>query len=294
MPPTISAGTTPAAPSLSTSVVPDAIRTTPSAPRRNACGALTDSLVPMITPGHGAEQDVAGEAEVDVAADPVRRARGPEEDGRVKDVRADHPLRSEPEDRDQRDRDQRAAAGGGQADHEAGDDSRDDRRDDVAAVEVHRASLLDHVLEEERPQKRREADDQERAAEHAEHQFLEPFLAVLALEDLDHPDAEERRRHGPHGHPERDSEVDRLQLEVLEAADGLGDRRVEDVGADRGDRGDVEDQDEERRHQGCAAHAGHADEHANAEAECDDCWIHEGGALSSFPDRLRSKAACEG
>ena len=244
--------------------MPDAIRTTPRAPRRNACGALTDSLVPMITPGNGPEQDVACEAEVDVAADPVRRARGPKEDGSVENVRSDHPLRGEPEDRDQRDRDQRAAAGRSQADYEAGDDSRDDRRDDVAAVEVHRASLLDHILEEERPQERREADDKERTAEHAQHEFLEPLLAVLALEDLDHPDSQDRRRHGPHRHPERDAHMDRLQLEVLVAADGLGDRRIEDVGPDRGDGRDVEDQDEEGRHQGRAAHAGHADEYANA------------------------------
>ncbi len=59
-------------------------------------------------------------------------------------------------------------------------------------------------------------------------------------------------------------QVDRLQLEVLKAADGLGDRRIEDVGPDRGHGRDVEDQDEEGRHQGRAAHAGHADEYANA------------------------------
>ena len=186
-------------------MVPDAIKTTPSAPRRKACGALTESLVPMITPGTDPSEDVAGEAEVDVAADPVSRARGPKEDGGVEDVRADDALRREAEDRDQGDRDQGAAAGRGQADHEAGDDSRDDRRDDVAAVEVHRASLLDHVLEEERPQERREADDKERPAEHAQHEFLEPLLAVLALEDLDDPDSQDRRWDGPHGHPERDA-----------------------------------------------------------------------------------------
>ena len=66
----------------------------------------------------------------------------------------------------------------------------------------------------------------------------------------------------------------RLQLQVLVAADGLGDRGVEDVGADRGHRRDAEDQDQERRHQGRAAHAGHADEQADAEAEDDDRWIH--------------------
>ena len=63
--------------------------------------------------------------------------------------------------------------------------------------------------------------------------------------------------------------------QVLDAADGLGHGGVEDVGADRGDRLDAEDEDQQRRHQRRAAHPGHADEHADAEAEDDDCGIHE-------------------
>ena len=36
---------------------------------------------------------------------------------------------------------------------------------------------------------------------------------------------------------------------------------------------DVEDQDQQRRHQRAAAHPGHADEHADAETEEDDCRV---------------------
>jgi hypothetical protein len=69
-----------------------------------------------------------------------------------------------------------------------------------------------------------------------------------------------------------------LQLQVLDATRGLGDRGIEDVGADRGHGRDPEDQDQERRHQGCTAHAGHPDEQADAESEEDQCGVHGAGS----------------
>ena len=74
----------------------------------------------MSTPGIEPTRIVAGEREVDVAADPVGDAGGPQQDRSVEHVGADDALRGEAEDRDQRDRDQRPAAGRGQADDEAG------------------------------------------------------------------------------------------------------------------------------------------------------------------------------
>jgi len=47
----IAGTTTLGSPSFATSVVPEAIRTIPSAIRRKAWGALTERLVPMMTPG---------------------------------------------------------------------------------------------------------------------------------------------------------------------------------------------------------------------------------------------------
>jgi len=52
--------------------------------------------------------------------------------------------------------------------------------------------------------------------------------------------------------------------QVAPAADGLRHRRVEDVGADRRGRLDAEEKDQQGRHQGAAAHARHADEHADS------------------------------
>src|SRR4029077_5254804 len=67
-----------------------------------------------------AEQDVAGEDEVDVAADPVGYAGRPEQDRGVEDIGADDLLRRQAVDGDQEDRDHRAGAGRGDPDHEAG------------------------------------------------------------------------------------------------------------------------------------------------------------------------------
>jgi hypothetical protein len=71
---------------------------------------------------------------------------------------------------------------------------------------------------------------------------------------------------------------------VAPAADGLGDGGVEDVGADRGHRLHPEEEDQQRGHQAAAAHAGHADEGADAEAEEDQCRVHLCAApcLSTF------------
>ena len=88
--------------------------------QRTRSALLTASWLPIRTPGDRADEDVAGEAEVDVAADPVGDARRPQQDGGVEDVGADDALGRQAEDGDQDDRDQRAAAGRGEADHEAG------------------------------------------------------------------------------------------------------------------------------------------------------------------------------
>ena len=50
---------------------------------------------------------------------------------------------------------------------------------------------------------------------------------------------------------------------VPRGAERLEDRAVEDVGADRDLGVEVEEQDQDRRHQRAAAHAGHADEHTD-------------------------------
>ncbi len=53
---------------------------------------------------------------------------------------------------------------------------------------------------------------------------------------------------------------------VLGRPEGLEDRPVDDVGADRDRRLEAEDEDEQRRHQRAAAHAGRPDEQADQQA----------------------------
>jgi hypothetical protein len=65
------------------------------------------------------------------------------------------------------------------------------------------------------------------------------------------------------------------------AAGRLGNRAVEDVSSDGGHRLHAEDHDQEGGHQRPAAHPGHPDEQAHAEAEYDDNWIHGPSAPSS-------------
>ena len=61
---------------------------------------------------------------------------------------------------------------------------------------------------------------------------------------------------------------------VLHRADGLEDRAVGDVGADRGRRRDAEQEDEDRRHQRAAAHPGHPDEEADQEPDDGELPVH--------------------
>ena len=221
-----------------------AIRTTPSAIRRKLCGAFTERLAPTITPG--IEPMRMFPASAKSMLPPTQWAMPPPRAGRRRGTRRCPPLAGgELEERDQCDRDQRAAARGGEADHEPGGHAGDDRGDDVAAVEVKRRALGDHVAEEQGAQEGRDADDEQRAAQHPEHELVK-VLAVALLEQLDHPDAGDRRGHRADRHPERDSAVHRLQPQMLEAADGLRDRRVEDVGPDRRHGADPEDEDQER------------------------------------------------
>jgi hypothetical protein len=64
------------------------------------------------------------------------------------------------------------------------------------------------------------------------------------------------------------------------AADGLRDRAVGQVGADRDDGVDAREEDEQRRHQRAAAHSGETDEHADPEAEDDEQGIHQASTAS--------------
>src|SRR6478735_4303207 len=64
--------------------------------------------------------------------------------------------------------------------------------------------------------------------------------------------------------------MDVAQAAVMHRTERLEDRAVQDVRADRGLRVEAEDQDQHRRHQAAAAHAGHPDENPDRGArECE-------------------------
>ena len=142
-----------------------------------------------------AEEDVAGEDEVDVAADPVGDAGGPEQDRGVEDVGADDLLRRQAVDGDQQDRDHRAGAGRGDPDHEAGGGADHDRGDLVAPLDLEAVALVDQVAEDQRPGQGDDADHQQGAAEDGVDEFVEPVFADLGLQPGDEGDAGDRRGH---------------------------------------------------------------------------------------------------
>ena len=67
-----------------------------------------------------------------------------------------------------------------------------------------------------------------------------------------------------------DAPVDGLVDAMHQRAAGLGDAGIEQVGAHRSRGMDVEQQDQQRRHQRAAAHAGHPDQEADGETGQDE------------------------
>src|SRR5215211_1686390 len=218
--------------------------------------------------GDRADEDIGGEPEVDVAADPVGSAGGPEQDGRVDYVGPDDALRGESEYGDQDDRDQRAAPGGGQADHEAGRRARDDRRDDMPAVQMQGVALGDHGAQEKGPDDGGDADNEKGRPHCTQHHLVDRVLAVLPLKELDQEHARDRHRDAPYRQPEHDRPMNGPVLQVPPCARGLGDGAVEDV----------------RPH---GRHRLDPDQEADPEPEDDDYRIHE---MSQLPHRGPSQA----
>jgi hypothetical protein len=131
-----------------------------------------------------------------------------------------------------------------------------------------------HVGQRERPQQHEPAGQQQGAADGQQHERVE-VVAPRVAQPVEQPDAGQRRRARPDREPERHPREHGPLREVPVAADRLRDRRVGEVGADGDHRLDADHEDQQRRHQRAAAHAGDADEDAHAEAEEDDRRIHQ-------------------
>ena len=80
-----------------------------------------------------------------------------------------------------------------------------------------------------------------------------------------------------------DTPIDGLMQAVHQCADGLCYSRIEQVGADRGAGCDVEQQDEQGRHQRAAADAGLTNQEPDQKARQDVKGIH--GAEHTSADR---------
>ena len=121
---------------------------------------------------------------------------------------------------------------------------------------------------EHRPPEDRDAGDQERARNEAQHDGVE-LPARMAFDDLEYPHAGDRRGNAADPEPQRDAHVDGAFAEMRPSPNRLGDRGVEDVRADRQHRLDPEDDDQQRCHERAATHTGGPHEDAHAEAEDD-------------------------
>jgi hypothetical protein len=88
----------------------------------------------------------------------------------------------------------------------------------------------------------------------------------MALDQLRDADARERERTGAEEHPEGQPRVHGAEPPVADRAERLEDRAVQDVGADRVGRLEAEEDDEDRRHQRAAAHAGEPNDRADQQA----------------------------
>ena len=122
--------------------------------------------------------------------------------------------------------------------------------------------------ERQRAQQHQRAGQQQHAADRQQHEGRRSRRRCVA-QAVEQPDADQRPRARPDRQPHRHPREHRALDEVPVAADRLGDRRVGEVGADRHHRLDAEHEDQQRRHQRAAAHAGDADEEPDAEAEED-------------------------
>ncbi len=131
-------------------------------------------------------------------------------------------------------------------------------RDVLAAVRgVHVHHDLDH---------QQHADQHQRRPDGFVEHTVDELDAVVGLDVGDGGDAHQRGGDAAEGEPERQGDVHGPLAPVLPGAGDLGDGGVGDVGADRHGRLEAEDEDQHRRHERAAAHAGEADEEADQQA----------------------------
>ena len=148
-------------------------------------------------------------------------------------------------------------------DDEAAEDADQDGDHLVAPLQDERRVVA--VRAQERLDEEADPADHERDAEDLLRRVLVAVAVAVATATTT-----ARRRASENGrraeqHPHREPRVDVPELAMPDGAERLEDRAVEDVRADRDRRLEAEDEDQHRRHQRAAAHAGHPDEKADQE-----------------------------
>ncbi len=105
--------------------------------------------------------------------------------------------------------------------------------------------------------------EEECKAQHQIDQAARGF--AVEIKPPQHKERHDTGRNAAAREPDHRRPVDALFPAIRQAADSLGRRCIQQIGADGGRRVDTEQQNQQRRHQRAAADAGHADQQADTE-----------------------------
>ena len=181
----------------------------------------------------------------------------------MEDVRPDDLGGLELEGEEQRQAEEDTASDGREPDDEAAEEA-DRERDDLVPRRQLDVVGADAGIAKEALRDQADPSEQQRDAEHRAADRLDP-VAVLPLEVRGERHARERHRSASEQHPPGQPSLDVAERPLPRRSDRLEDRAMEDVRADGGRRVEAENEDEDRRHQRAATHAGQPDEHADQE-----------------------------
>jgi len=203
----------------------------------------------------------------------MAEAGNPEERCRMEDVRADDVSRSEGKREEHREREERAASDRGQADDEAADGSDCDGDGSIAPGECTEPRAT-RTRAGECLQQKADCSDDQHSSEHLALDRVDA-VAIAVGQESGSPDAEEGHRRAPEQHPGSESGFHRSEPPVANRPERLEDGTVQDVRSDREGRIEVEEEDEDGRHEGASAHSRHSDENPDEKTcECESWIVH--------------------
>ena len=222
-------------------------------------------------PGSEPSKQAAQQHEIDRAQRHVPNAGHRSERHGMGDIGAHHfGCRQARIQEQQRHRTQHAGADGGNGHQRTDDDAGGDGRGRQMAVVqfVHRAVLALCELPDPVFQQQRRGGQQQGDAQHAGHQPVQGLL--IQREIFQQGDGEQCGGQAAQAQQAHDFPVHRAVAAVHPAAQRLGQRGIQQIGADRRRGRDAEEQHQQRGHQRPAADAGHPDDQPDQKAgNCD-------------------------